>query len=339
MKKGYIYILLCSVLFSTMEIALKLVSDKFNPIQLTFLRFFIGSLILMPLAIKGLRRRKIHLKAGDFAFFALTGLFSVVVSMILYQMAILYSQASVVAVLFSCNPVFVVLFAFMILREKIYKHTIISLIVSITGIVVIMNPLHMSGRSLGIMLTILSAVAFAVYSVIGRKRSEYYGGIALTCFSFLLGSIEMILLIIITKISFVSFFMTNTGLKSFASVPILQGINWNTLPSLIYIGVFVTGLGYGFYFLAIETTSAVTASLAFFIKPALAPILASIIIHEAITFNMFIGILLIIAGSLISFIPGFKLRKNKGLREDIKEDIEIAKNELKAEIDEVTIKP
>jgi drug/metabolite transporter (DMT)-like permease len=305
-----------------MEIALKVVSDKLNPVQITFLRFLIASIILIPLAIKGLRSRKIHLKAGDFAFFALTGFICIVVSMVLYQMAIIYSQAAVVAVLFSCNPVFVVIFAFFILHEKIYKHTVLSLIVSILGIIVIMNPLHMSGSSLGIILIILSAATFALYGVIGRIRSQRYGGIALTCFSFLFGSVEMIVLIFITRIGFVSAFFTQIGLKSFASIPIFQGISFTLLPNLIYVGIFVTGLGYTFYFLAMEATSAATASLVFFIKPALAPILALIIIHEALTANMIVGILLIITGSLISFIPGLKMGKKQSQIENIKEDFE-----------------
>ena len=339
LKKGFLYILLSTVLFSTMEIALKVVSNDFNPIQITFLRFIIGFILLIPLAIKGLRNRKCHLEIKDFAFFALTGFICVVVSMVLYQMAILNSQASVVAVLFSCNPVFVVLFAFLMLHEKIYRHTVLSLIVSIIGIIVIMNPLHMSGSAIGFVLTILSAVTFSLYSIISRKRSERYGGIALTCFSFLFGSMEMLILIFITKINGVSVFLTQIGLKSFAAIPILQGINGHSLPSLIYIGIFVTGLGYTFYFLAMEAPSTATASLVFFIKPALAPILALIIIHEPITINMIIGIMLIIVGSLISFIPGFKMRKKKGLIEDIKEDLQMAESEFKAEIDETTSKP
>ena len=48
MKKGYMYITLTTLIFSTMEIALKLVSNNFNPIQLTFTRFFIGGLFLLP---------------------------------------------------------------------------------------------------------------------------------------------------------------------------------------------------------------------------------------------------------------------------------------------------
>jgi drug/metabolite transporter (DMT)-like permease len=307
LKKGLLYILLSTVLFSTMEVVLKVIATQVNPIQITFLRFFIGSVVLMPPAIKELRIRNCHFKGNDCAFFALTGFAGVVVSMVLYQMAILYSQASTVAVLFSCNPVFVVLFAFLLLHEKIYRHTVISLIVSITGMIVIINPGYESGNAIGFALSIFAAVTFSIYSVISRKRSQRYGSIALTCFSFLFGCLELILLIFVSRITAVSAFFTNAGLKAFAAIPVLEGIHWSMLPSLIYIGIFVTGLGYTFYFLAMEATSAALASLVFFIKPALAPILALILIHDSITGRMWIGIILILAGSCISFLPGWRL--------------------------------
>ncbi|MDP4152522.1 MAG: DMT family transporter [Bacillota bacterium] len=322
MKKGYLYILLTTIFFSSMEIALKLVTNEFNPIQITFLRFFIASLILMPLAVKGLKKRNVRLNRSDIAYFALTGFICIVVSMILYQMAILYAHASVVAVLFSCNPIFVILFAYLMLHEKIYKHTIVSLIVNIAGIIVIMNPLHMSGTITGIVLTILSAITFALYSVMGRKLSEKYGGIALTCFSFLFGSLEMLLLIFVSKVGAVSGFLTQAGLKAFADVPILQGITLHSLLSLVYVSLFATGLGYAFYFLAMEETSASTTSLVFFIKPALAPIMALVILGEPITLNMAIGIILIITGSLISFIPGYRMSKENANAENIEAPIE-----------------
>ncbi|HBN80213.1 MAG TPA: EamA family transporter, partial [Ruminococcaceae bacterium] len=37
MKKGYIYILFSTIFFSTAEIALKMATGVFHPIQLTFL--------------------------------------------------------------------------------------------------------------------------------------------------------------------------------------------------------------------------------------------------------------------------------------------------------------
>lgn len=294
-----------------MEIALKLSSSSFNPIQLTFLRFCIGSIILIPLALKGLKKREYRLCAGDFAFFALSGFICVVVSMVLYQLAILHAPASVVAVLFSCNPVFVILFAFLMLREKIYKHTLVSLLFSAAGLIVIMNPFNMPASAAGITLTLLAAVTFALYSVSGRGRSERYGGLALTCFSFIFGSVEMLILILLTKITAVASFLCAAGLGEFAGIPLLSGIGPQNLVSLIYIGVCVTGLGYAFYFLAMEATNAATASLVFYIKPALAPILALIILHEPLTLNMVAGIFLMVAGSLINFVPSALQARSK----------------------------
>ena len=51
MNKGYIYILITAFAFSTMEIVGKMISNQLNPLQMTFLRFFIGGLILLPFAL------------------------------------------------------------------------------------------------------------------------------------------------------------------------------------------------------------------------------------------------------------------------------------------------
>lgn len=306
MKKGYIYIALTTVLFSTMEIALKVISGNFNPIQLNFLRFFIGALILIPPAIHELRRRNVKISKNDIPYFAFTGFLCVVVSMVLYQLAIACAPASIVAVLFSCNPIFVIILAFFFLKEKIYKSTVATIILSIIGIMIIVNPLHMTGSATGIILCLLSAITFALYSVVGKKKTAEFGGVVFTCVSFLFGSIEMAAIMGLTHIAPIANMFKSIGLPSFANIPFIQGITPATLPNLLYIGVFVTGLGYCFFFLAMEATSASTASLVFFIKPALAPFLALALIGEPIHLAMICGIILIISGSAINFIPAFK---------------------------------
>lgn len=309
MKNGYIYILLSTLLFSTMEIALKLVTSQFHPIQLTFLRFLIGAIILSPLAIKNLKERKLSLTRDDFSFFILQGFLCIVVSMTFYQLAVVNGKASIVAVLFSCNPIFVIPFAYFIVKEKIYKHTIISLFISISGIIFIMNPLHMTSNPYGIIFSLLAATVFALHSVIGKTRSNRYGGIVQTCFSFFAGSFQMLILILISKISFISEWLAGSSLEVFSNIPILHGITLNNIPSLIYIGIFVTGLGYTFFFLAIEKTSATTSSLVFYIKPALAPVLALIILKESMAPTTIVGILLIIMVSLVTFISNSRQAK------------------------------
>ncbi|MDN5952132.1 MAG: DMT family transporter, partial [Loigolactobacillus coryniformis] len=71
---------------------------------------------------------------------------------------------------------------------------------------------------------------------------------------------------------------------------------------LAYICIGVTAGGFGFYFLAMETSDVSTASLVFFIKPALAPIMAMFMLHEKIITPTIIGIVVIVLGSVIMFL-------------------------------------
>lgn len=309
LKKSIIYIILATFFFSTMEIALKLTAGNFNPIQLTFLRFLIGSVILMPLAIKQLKQKNISLRPADFAFFALTGLICINISMILYQMAVLYAPAATVAVLFSCNSVFLILFAFFLLGEKIQFNTAICIVLSLLGMIVMIDPLHFAGSAAGTILSLAAAVTFALYNAVGRMKSNRYGGIVLTCFSFLFGCAEMLVLIFITHLRPAALFLQNAGLTKFANVPVFSGISVSSLPGLAYVGIFVTGCGFAFYFLAIETAGAAKAALVFFCKPVLAPLLSLAILRETITPKMMIGIALIVIGSCFTFLPKPMLRR------------------------------
>lgn len=303
MKKGYIFIAFSTLFFSTMEIAIKLAASDFNPLQLNLLRFLIGSIILAPLAIQHLKGSGFSLNKSNILYFLFSGFMCVVVSMTFFQMAIVYSKASIVAILFSCNAVFLIPFAHFFLEEKLTKLSLLSLLISLAGMIFIVNPENLTNVT-GMTLSLLAAVTFALYGIIGRRGSLKFGydGVVQSSFSFLAGSAELFVLILITKIGPVAHWLQSIGLGTFSNVPVLQGISWSTLPSLIYLGVFVTGLGFSFYFLAMEETSAATASLVFFIKPALAPILALFILGEAMTVNVLSGIVLILAGSCIAFI-------------------------------------
>ena len=46
-RSGYVYIVLCAVIFSTMEVMLKTVHGVFAPMQITCLRFLVGGILLI----------------------------------------------------------------------------------------------------------------------------------------------------------------------------------------------------------------------------------------------------------------------------------------------------
>ena len=93
MKRGYLYILITTLLFSSMEVALKCIAGQLNPIQLNFSRFLVGGLVLVPLAVRELKKRGLTVDGKALGTFALLGLMGIAVSMSLYQLAVTRVQA------------------------------------------------------------------------------------------------------------------------------------------------------------------------------------------------------------------------------------------------------
>ena len=314
LKKGYWYVLVTTLLFSSMEIALKSIAGQFNPVQLNFSRFLVGGIFLLPFALRTLRRRGLRLTARDLGAFALLGLLGMTVSMTLYQMSVLRIPASVVAVLFSGNPLFVTLFAWLLLGEAISRWQVLGLALDVAGILVIINPLHMKLDLLGVTLVLASTLLFALYGVCGKRQCARCGGVVVTCFSFLFGGGELALLAAVSHVPALAGALRAAGLETFAQIPFFTGYTLSSLPVVLFVFLGVTGVGFCCYFLAMESTSAQTASLAFFFKPALAPALAFLLLHEEISGNMLAGIALVLCGSLTALLPGLLASRRTALR-------------------------
>ena len=154
------------------------------------------------------------------------------------------------------------------------------------------------------MLAILSAVRFALYSVFGKKRTPLFGGIAVTCLSFLFGASELTLLLLFGRTAAGASLYGAVGLDLFVDVPLFENIPTSALPALLYICCINSAAGFVCHMTAMEKTSAQEASLIFFLKPILAPIFALIFLKEEIPLNMIVGIVCFLTGSLCAILPG-----------------------------------
>ncbi len=311
-KKGLLYILMATVFFSSMEVAVKATNGAFNPVQLNFLRFMVGGIILFPFAQKKLREHQYKLQKSDYVRFAFLGFMCIVFSMTFYTLCLSYIPAHEGAIIFAGNTYFSILFAALLLKEKMNLQTITALIISFVGMMIIINPLHLEGSSAGVLICIGAAVSFALYGVLGKllTKGRPTGGIVMTCYADLFGVAELALLMAWTHISSVSQFFLSHGLKHFASIPYIQGISMQNLPVLLYIAIGVTGLGFAGYFLAIDTLGVTMTSLVFFIKPALSPVFAYVFLNEVISGRSLFGLSFVIIGSAMLYYARVKEEKN-----------------------------
>lgn len=304
MKKGYFYIAVAVVMFTSFEVVLKFIAGQLNSVQLTLCRFAVGFVFLLPIALNTLKKREKHLDRGTMAYFALLGFVGIALCMPILHMGVNYTNSSVAAVIFSCNPVFVTVLAYFLLQEPIKPRHIAALALEILGTVVIISPWDVRLNMTGVFLVLLSTLLFSIYGVMGKRKVAEYGGAVVTCFSFLFGSLIVLVFILLSHIPAVARLFQSIGLDSFANIPILAGYTVQNLPYVLFVSVGVAGIGFCTYFLAMEYQPASVVSLVYFFKPALSPVLAWMLHGEEISQSMFWGIVLIVAGSLCAIIPG-----------------------------------
>jgi drug/metabolite transporter (DMT)-like permease len=217
----------------------------------------------------------------------------------LFQIALALTKASTVAIIISCMPMAIIPFACLFLKERFTQGTALALVFCVLGICFIINPFEIDPELGGILAAIGAMITFAIYSVMGKAAVATYGSIPFMCFSFLAGA--LILLGLAVAADVLGPQLGNPVLARLAGVSLIDGINPANALCLLYFAVFGTGLGFLFYFLAMEETSASTGSIVFFIKPALAPLLACLLLGERIAPNVLLGIALVIVGTWFAF--------------------------------------
>lgn len=273
------------ILFSTIEVASKLVQQGGGiaghyPFWLAALRFIITGLVLFIPAAHYLRGKSFG--GRDVAALAGLGLLGVTLMSSLYHLAITFLPANVAALVFSCNPVFVVLFAPLILAEKITFRKLSAGALCLAGILVLARD-RAAGVSLtGLLLMLAAIIIFALYTVLFKKMTPRYGALPITAFTGLIGGVCIVPL----ALGFEGMPLATYGMTDWLGVA--------------YLALAGTALGYFFFIYGIGHVEASVGSMAFFLKPFLAALFAWMILGEALTVPMLAGGALILGGMVFA---------------------------------------
>ncbi|WP_073343319.1 DMT family transporter [Caldanaerobius fijiensis] len=282
MNKGFIYLTITLIFFSSYEVVGRMLTNLVNPYQLNFIRFLIGGLLLLPLAVYHIKNKKIKLAIKDMLYISLIGLVNVVLSMSFFQIGINATKASLAAVIFSSNPLFVIISAHFILKENLNLEKILGLIIGIAGLVIVFyKDLNISkSYTYGIIMLILAAITYGIYTTMGKKFSQKTDSVIMNSLSFIIGSLLLLPILLIKH------------------YPIFY-VPYKALLPMAYLTFFVTGIAYYTYFVGLMYMDAGVGSMIFLIKPILASLLAWMLLSEKISMQFAIGTLVILAGIAI----------------------------------------
>lgn len=164
--KGEIAFYSASILFAITVVFIKLTANHFGGIFVSSVRFIIA--LMLGLII--IRIRKIPFRIIDIKSWVLRGVLGSS-AMLIFFSSIQLSSSGRITLIFNTFPVFVAIFGFLFFRQKITITNIISLILCLSGIIIIFydgSKYPLKGDLLGLSAAILAGIT--VHYV--KKSSE-----------------------------------------------------------------------------------------------------------------------------------------------------------------------
>lgn len=281
---GHIAAFLTILIWGTTFISTKILLDGFSPIQILFIRFFLGYLALW-LACPHLLKF-FHWKKE--AYFALAGLCGVTLYYLLENIALTYTQAANVGVIISIAPFFTALFDCLFLNgERPSKRFFFGLLLALSGVSLMSfgSGEGLALNPLGDILAVFAAIVWAIYSSLTKKISTFgYHTILSTRRTFFYGLLFMLPILFTADIhiNFSLFMDTKYALN------------------LLFLGFGASALCFVTWGTAIKQLGAVKTSVYIYMVPVITAVTSVVILRETINFPAVCGILLTLAGLFLS---------------------------------------
>ena len=177
MKKTILLLpILAGILFGSAGVFVRTFTEAgMNNPTVIFLRTSTASLLLFAFILRK-DRTLLKIRRKDLIFFIGTGLIGMLGLNLCYNQSINLLSLSLAAVLLSTAPVFVLIIAAFVFREKVTSRKICGVLLAIVGCVLASGLLEQSDgmkiSSTGILLGICAAVFYALYSIFSRMASD-----------------------------------------------------------------------------------------------------------------------------------------------------------------------
>ncbi|MBC7081324.1 MAG: DMT family transporter [Thermoplasmatales archaeon] len=268
-RKILVYATISSLIWGASFPITKIALNGASPIMLAFLRYGIASSILIPFLFP------FKIKIKDFV---LLGLFSVTFPTILQNVGLKYTHAYISGFIQSTGPLYTLILAYLMLKEKITKQKIAGLIIAISATYFVVSP-QGGGNVAGNLLVLFSAISYSAGGIIAKNLlNRGYKAIQLLSFSSFSGAIFLIPCLFLEEIKIV----------------------YEGIALAVFLAIVTTLFAYILWYSAMEKIEVSRLSFFTFMMPLFSVIFSGLFLNEKIKILTIVSGFIAIFGILIA---------------------------------------
>ena len=280
---GSLYLTIASSIWGGMYVVVKHTVSVIPPLELVWMRYAIAliTLIIIGLASKQNWRVNRH----HLLLIVAISIIGYVISIITQETGTMLSTAQMGAIITSTTPAFMVLFASMILKERLTLKKSLSVILATIGVLTIVgiDDINLSS-TLGGLSLLIAALTWAFMSVLIKRLPTDYSQIVITAYAVFIAVVVL----------------TPFVIQRYPQVPLNELAQPDILGGLLYLGVISTSLAFLLWNQGLQMLNASSGGTFFFFQPVVGAFLGWAILGESLSITFWIGSILILVGVLIA---------------------------------------
>jgi drug/metabolite transporter, DME family len=260
--------------------------------SLVAVRASVGWLAVICFLLATQGARSLRVASRDLAFLVPLGLIGIGFFYLLYFYTVRESTVGTAAVLLYSAPAFVVILAWLFLKEPLNAAKAIALLLTTGGIFLVVggyDPANLEVSPQILLTGLLSGLTYGLYAILGRPVAGRLSPAVILSYALAFGSTLLIV-------------------AALPTLDTLAGLPARSYLLLLMLSVVHTALAFALYTFGIRHLGAGRAAIVATIEPVVAGILGVTLLHEELTAPKALGALLVLAGAALAQVRPRKAR-------------------------------
>jgi len=288
--KPYFALVLAMIFWSFSFVWFKIANRSYDPIAIVFIRLCVAIVFLS--GFIWITGRHTHIKRGDRKYFLLLALFEPFFYFLGESFGLTYVSSTVGSVIISTIPVFAVIFAWVIFREKLKLINYLGVILSFVGVIIFITNStgSITLNPKGLALMFLAVISATGYNMVLHRLVSDYDPVTIVNIQNIIGAILFLPLFLIFDLK---------GL-------IATGIVLESFGSILLLAIFASCGAFVLFAYSVGHVGISRANIFSNLIPVFTALFAFLIVGDKLTLRNGIGMMVVIAGLFLSQAAGKK---------------------------------